>query len=114
VFAKLRGVTRGYATSAVSIFSGMSLFVSLFLRDGKWKPRKSVRLTLANLRRLKQQKITGSEYFTFVITAQIFKRTTLGSLPTQKQRRKCCANKLRLSSDTLTFDFTVIFLLIFQ
>ena len=40
VFAKLQGVTRGYATLAVSIFSG----VSLLLRDGKWKPRKSVKI----------------------------------------------------------------------
>ena len=95
VFAKLQAVTRGYATPAVSIFSDVSLFVSLLLRDGKWKPRKGARLTLANLRRLKRQKIKRSEYFTSIITAQICKRTTYRSSPTQNHRKNCRANKLR-------------------
>ena len=70
MFAKLQGVTRGYATPAISIFAG----VSLFLRDVKWKPGKSARLILANLQQLKRQKIPVRKYITFVITAQINKR----------------------------------------
>ena len=59
MFAKLQGVTRGYATPAISIFAG----VSLFLRDVKWKPGKSARLILANLQQLKRQKNTGKKVF---------------------------------------------------
>ena len=75
-------ITRGYATLAFSIFSGVSPFVSP-------NKKREVPMRKINVKQLTAVKpIVKNEKNNFIsgLTVQIRKRITLKSLPTLKQR----------------------------